>query len=191
MSLTAAFAPMASGFGSLASSALDYSNAEQNRSFQRSMDSTKYQRAMTDMKKAGLNPILAAGGIQTGAGSGSPMGKTENPINSALMAKNIMAQTDKLKAEAALVRNKTDMTDPIGTVMSTVEEFLGGPEKDLKGIAAGSYNSAKDAIRKTKVHHDSTVRKIREKIKSSTNSAKDWWNRGQRKPDIESKGFKE
>lgn len=182
MSLSAAFAPLASGFGSLASSALDYSNAEQNRSFTRSMDSTKYQRGMVDMKKAGLNPILAAGGIQTGAGSGSPMGKTENPINSALMAKNIMAQTDKLKAEADFVRNKGDISDPIASIMSVLESFIKGPADEAKkpGALPGALNSAKDLIRKGKKQHDERI-----------NSAKDWWNRGQRKPDVESKGFKE
>lgn len=44
--------------------------AEKQRQWSQWMESTRYQRGMKDMEKAGLNPILAYGGIATGAGSG-------------------------------------------------------------------------------------------------------------------------
>lgn len=49
-------------------------NAQQaqiNRDWQKEMESTKYQRAVTDMEKAGINPILASGGVSVGSGGGS------------------------------------------------------------------------------------------------------------------------
>lgn len=55
--------------------------AQLNREFQERMSSTAYVRAMTDMRNAGLNPILAAnlGGASTPSGSAASAGSLGNP----------------------------------------------------------------------------------------------------------------
>lgn len=187
--LSAAMGSMIPGVGSLASSALQYSNAEQNRSFQRSMDSTRYRRAVTDMKAAGLNPILAAGGPQTGSGGqGSPMGAIENPVNSALMAKKINAEVDNIKAQTRLVNNKGSVTDPMASIGKLIESWIGSPTDDAASAGPDAWEAAKQAIRKAKKQHDNGW--LKKQIKSRFNSAKSFLNRGG-KYDIEAKGYKE
>lgn len=102
--------------------AFNAAEAQKNRDFQMETRATQYQAAVGDMRKAGLNPMLAyqQGGAGTPSGataSAGPMQRMENPsqsaANSALAAatiKQIQAQTDKTEAETAVVKEQLPMT---------------------------------------------------------------------------------
>lgn len=110
--------------------------AQLNRDFQERLSNSAYQRAMTDMKTAGLNPILAynQGGASTPVGNSATSPQPAPVINKAAAAgdaaartmssavqvaqlENVNANTDKAKAEASYTRTqeevaRADFKDP-------------------------------------------------------------------------------
>ena len=79
--------------------------AEKNRNFQADMSNTSYQRAMADMRQAGLNPMLA----YSQGGASTPTGSMANP-----QIKNpfLEAQTaNQIRSESKLKDNQSKISD--------------------------------------------------------------------------------
>ena len=102
-------------------------NSEQaqiNRDFQKEMDSTKYQRAIKDMKKAGLNPILAVtSGIGASGAGGSNASVSAPQMGSASGA---MASGSALSGAQASEGNFTGQMEYMSGILGLISAAIGG-----------------------------------------------------------------
>lgn len=138
----------------------NYDTTSRVMGFAQDMSSTAYQRAMTDMRQAGLNPILAyqqggastpnVGGLPQGGGSiGAPAGasargqqaRMENvlgpAVGSALQAAQTVQQLDNLQANVDQTRAQTrliaanERNVDVNTGLQTAQAITEGVRPEL------------------------------------------------------------
>ena len=119
----------------------NHNEAEINRNWSKEMENTRYQRAMADMEKAGLNPILAYGGIATGAGSGGAASVGGASVSSASMSPASMSGASGAMASGGLLNG---LSASEGNYTGQME-YMGGM-LGLFGAAVEGISSAVKAM---------------------------------------------
>lgn len=100
-------------------SAYNTSEAQRNRDWQEYMSNTAYQRAMADMRAAGLNPILAyaQGGASTPGGSSASMGTMSGAMGTGYSYQGLQENNGILKITEFVANTAVDvLNDVIGNI---------------------------------------------------------------------------
>lgn len=136
---------IAGGLGWLGQSQTNAANAaeaQKNRDFQHQETSTSWQRGVTDMKAAGLNPMLAysQGGASSGGGAQATMGNSLGAgVSTAIQAATTKAQIDQAVAQTSQAEANANLqrAQARNIDVQTINE----------GIKTGTYKSEAESAK--------------------------------------------
>ena len=133
--------------GASSAKSTNQANAEQaeaSRLFTKEQMQNRHQWEVDDLKKAGLNPVLSAGGTPSIGGSAQaqmidPMQSAMTAANSAMALRKMSEEVNLLREQKNNVRADTGLKKQAERIKDPVEDVMRGTSQFTQGIT----NSAK------------------------------------------------
>lgn len=131
------------------SMAFNAEQAELNRQWQERMDNTKYQRAIKDMKAAGLNPVLAVtgNGISVGSGGGGAAASVSAPSMGAASGGLLGANDASISGYTGQMEYYAGLMGLLGNAMNGISSAIGA----FGNMPADMIKAVADLLGKTEV----------------------------------------
>lgn len=121
--------------GGVASGYANYLSSKKQMDFQERMSNTSWRRGVKDMRKAGINPMLAVseGGASSPSGAGFSVGNpVEGAISSAMEARRLRKEIDMTDSQIGV--NETQaMKNRADAALSSAQGVKAGVEADVIG----------------------------------------------------------
>jgi hypothetical protein len=139
-----------------AANAASAAQAKQQMDFQESMSNTAYQRAMDDMRKAGLNPILAysQGGASTPSGA---QGTVQTARMEAPKIGNIAATAFQIAQNQMQARRDNSQIDLQKSQKLSTDAATQKQLADTERTHVQTTNDIAQAKRQAEIHHDTAT----------------------------------
>lgn len=149
--------------------------AAKNRDFQAQQSATAHQREVTDLRAAGLNPILSGtggSGASTSSGATAQQNDVVTPaVNSAMTLMRTMAETAKLQAEALTEANRPQLVNAQASSAMSASVLADEQAGIQNQIGASAYATAQERIALAKMHDKTSALLVQQKLSEKERTA--------------------